>query len=236
MEKAKAPTLQPQPENTQISDAYVKCPTCAAEYKHLCDDGLCPDCSKKRIYEAGKAARQQMFIEACLGKRGLKEFKFELYKQDAGNAEAYAACLGFNPSAHNLYLYGTCGNGKTHLAGAAFRKRVEDGLPCEFINPPALSRLFRKKEVEEERFLLKKFVEFEVLVINDLGVGRSTEFANQIFYEILDARINNYRNGLIITSNLSLEDFALKSGDDRLPSRIAGMCKVIKVVGPDYRI
>ena len=57
-----------------------------------------------------------------------------------------------------------------------------------------------------------------------------------MLYEILDLRASNYKNGLILTSNLSLEEFAAKVGDDRLPSRIAGLCKVIKIESKDYRI
>lgn len=202
----------------------------------MCDDGFCPDCSKAAEAARSKKARQRMFVEACLGSKGLREFTFESYKRTPENADAFGIAQGFNPTAHNLYLYGTCGSGKTHLAGAAWRKRVEEGLACEFLKHPELSRLFRKKEADEEKMLLKKFADYDVLVIDDIGVGRSTEFSNQILYEILDARISNYKNGLILTSNLSLEDFAMKVGDDRLPSRIAGMCKVVKVTGQDHRL
>ena len=229
--------LPPQPENIAPSvDGYVKCPACGGEYKALQESGLCQDCSLAAEKAQRKRAQHRMFIEACLGARGLHEFTFDNYKQSGHNLDAYIACAGFNPSAHNLYLYGTCGSGKTHLAGAAWRKRVDDDLPCEWLRHPELSRLFRKKEADEEQALLKKFAAFDVLVIDDLGVGRSTEFANQILYEILDMRINNYKNGLILTSNLSLEEFAVKVGDDRLPSRIAGMCKVVKIAGEDHRL
>ena len=237
MEKVKAPAVQFHQENTPESvDGYVKCPTCAGEYTKLCDDGLCLDCSKAAEKSRRIIATRQMFIEACLGTRGLREFTFENYKARPENTEAFNACLGFNPTAHNLYLHGTCGSGKTHLAGAAWRKRVDQVLACEFLKHPELSRLFRKKEADEEKILLNKFAAYDVLVIDDIGVGRSMEFANQILYEILDARIGNYKNGLIITSNLSVEDFAIKVGDDRLPSRIAGMCKVIKISGRDHRL
>ena len=90
-------------------------------------------------------------------------------------------------------------------------------------------RLFRGREADEEFALLKLFDGYRCLVIDDLGVGRSTEFSNQIIYEIIERRANAMRNGLIITSNLSLDEFAQKSGDDRLPSRIMGLCRRIKI-------
>ena len=227
----------PQPASTPTSaDGYIKCPTCAKEYTRLCDGGLCPDCTDNRDTNIRLLAKQKLLIEACLGARGLREFNFESFKQSPENLEGFKACRDFNPLAHNLFLYGSCGSGKTHLAGAAWRKRVEDGMVCEFLKHPELPRLFRQKEADEEKILLKRFSEFDVLVIDDIGVGRATEFSNQILYEILDLRINNYKNGLILTSNLPLEDFAAKVGDDRLPSRIAGMCKVIKIGGKDHRL
>lgn len=236
MEKLKV-ELPLYPENTQIGEsAYLTCPGCKGEFTRLTDKGYCLDCEEKAINQERERVKRDQFVETRLGSKGAKEFIFETYKQGSGNLDAYNACLGFNPMAHNLYLFGSCGTGKTHLAGAAWRNRLEAGLKCEFIKHPELSRLFRKREGDEEAALLKKFAEFDVLVIDDIGVGRSTEFSNQILYEILDARVSNYRNGLILTSNLSLEEFAAKVGDDRLPSRIGGICKSIKIDGRDHRL
>ena len=75
-----------------------------------------------------------------------------------------------------------------------------------------------------------------VLVIDDLGIGRDTEFAFQTLYEIVDGRYMAMKGGLIVTSNLSLDDLAAKLGDDRIPSRLASMCKVIRMTGADKRV
>lgn len=236
MQKLKLELQLPQGNIHTLDNEYLKCSGCQGEYTRLLDSGLCPDCERIAQIQAREKGKQKLLIEACLGIKGVKEFTFENYKESKENHEAYIACKNFNPSAHNLYLYGGCGSGKTHLAGAAWRKRVEDGLSCEFIKHPELSRMFRKKEAEEENVLLKKFSDYDILVIDDIGVGRSTEFSSQILYEILDLRISNYKNGLILTSNFSLEELASKMMDDRLSSRIAGICQIIKVGGPDYRI
>ena len=63
-----------------------------------------------------------------------------------------------------------------------------------------------------------------------------TEYSMSIFYEILDGRLMQKQNGLIITSNLSLNELAVKMGDDRITSRIAGMCRVISLGGDDRRM
>lgn len=42
--------------------------------------------------------------------------------------------------------------------------------------------------------------------------------------------------GLIITSNLSLDNLRARFADDRLTSRIAGMCKILEITGADRRL
>ena len=75
-----------------------------------------------------------------------------------------------------------------------------------------------------------------MFVLDDLGIGHETAYARQIFQEILDGREFAYRSGLIVTSRYSLDDLAQKLGDDTIPSRLAGLCKVIHVEGADGRL
>ena len=63
-----------------------------------------------------------------------------------------------------------------------------------------------------------------MLVIDDLGSEKLTEFSEQILFEIIDLRIINAVNGLIITSNLPLEDMVKRLGSERITSRIAMLC------------
>lgn len=227
----------PSPANTPLSEVqYFKCDGCAGEFSKCMEGGLCLDC-RDRVAKEKKAAQERLgYLIDRLGEKGEKEYFFESYQQGQGNLEAFNKLAAFNPMAHNIYLTGKCGTGKSHLAGAAWRKRVDEGLKCEFIKYPRLNRMFRMLEVEAEEKLLKKFTEFDVLVIDDIGVGRSTEHTNLVLYEILDARAQAYKNGLIMTTNLSIEELSEKVKDDRLPSRIAGLCDIVKITSDkDYR-
>lgn len=89
----------------------------------------------------------------------------------------------------------------------------------------------REKEREIERLS-----NVPVFVVDDLGVQKDTEHALTVLYEILDRRDMNLRHGLIVTSNLPLDMLAKKMGDDRITSRIAGMCRVVKVGWDDHRM
>jgi DNA replication protein DnaC len=72
------------------------------------------------------------------------------------------------------------------------------------------------------------------LAIDDLGAEKLTEFVEEVTYFILNEREQNMRK-TIITSNLSLAQIADKMGE-RISSRIAGICDIIKLEGNDRRI
>ena len=73
-----------------------------------------------------------------------------------------------------------------------------------------------------------------VLVIDDLGAEKMTDFVKQIIYFIINEREQRCLT-TIITSNFSLAQLD-EHIDSRISSRIAGMCKVIQLSGRDRRL
>ena len=225
MESISLPKLPP--ENTPIE--YKTCPSCNGEWIRLEPIGVCYDCALSKKSEVAAADKLKGETLAFIGIKGYEQYTLEKFKPLTGTEEALAACKGFDPETDNLYIHGPCGTGKSHLAIAAWRKFFDGKKSGAVYRQPDIMRLFRGREADEESMLLKAFESYRCLVIDDLGVGKSTEFSNQIIYEIIERRANAMRNGIIITSNLSLDEFAQKSGDDRLPSRIMGLCRRIKI-------
>lgn len=145
-----------------------------------------------------------------------------------------------------LYICGPVGCGKTILAACAatelarqlyIENLVYDNI--EFVSVPVLLHRIRAtiqgKTGETETELVDRYSEADVLVLDDLGAEKDSEWALQTLYIILN---NRYENELptIITSNLSLDDLASKLSNDRIPSRIAATCKVIEMDGEDRRL
>jgi DNA replication protein DnaC len=99
-----------------------------------------------------------------------------------------------------------------------------------------LRNSFRKGAVnsDNEVDIIERHANANIIVLDDLGVERSSEFAIQSLYIIIDKRYSEMRP-TIITSNLSLEEIDVKLGD-RIASRIAGMCRVIELKGRDRRL
>ena len=131
----------------------------------------------------------------------------------------------------NLFLWGAAGTGKTHLATAIIREH--DGM---VIKPQRIYRDCRGiKDGEEEQAVIDSYVNIPFMVLDDLGVDKKTDFSFSTLYEVIDGRDMAERKGLIVTSNLSLTALAERLGDDRISSRLAGMCKVIEMTGKDMR-
>ena len=202
-------------------------------------NGKCDECVKKSMVEPIidlPANKRDRTNPADLGgPKPFHEFTLEKFNR-AAQPHLFDVASAFNPKMENLYLYGPCGTGKSHIATAIAHRESQKGLRVKVVLLVDLMRSFRGLEAREEEEAIEKLVVLPVFVIDDLGVGKGTEFVMQIIFEILTKRDNAYQNGLIITSNLDLNELAEKMGTDRLSSRIKGMCKVIKVEGRDWRV
>lgn len=135
----------------------------------------------------------------------------------------------------NLYLYGTAGCGKSHLATALIR----DLTGARVVKSMDIMRRLRASEKAAQELEFIADMAHGPIVIDDLGVEKQTEFVGQTLYEILDKRWMSMSGGLIITSNLDVPGMAHKLSDDRILSRIIGMCGkggIIKLNGRDRRL
>lgn len=203
-------------------------------------DGLCPTClaavESEREQKQRALHRRKELIELLGGEKPYREFTFERYQVTPENKLAYERTRNFDPSSDNLYLWGPCGVGKTHLAYAAARKCFEETLTIAILRAAQLSRKVRMKDPGQEQAAIDELAGAEALVLDDLGSGSDTAFSRQVLQEILDARDFHDRAGLLVTSQYSLDALAEKFGDDTIPSRLAGMCRIVGITGPDRRL
>ena len=203
-------------------------------------DARCPACQdafeKERAKEQQALARRNELVELLGGEKPYREFTFERYQVTPGNQVAYQRCIEFNPTTENLYLWGPCGVGKTHLAYAAARRCLQETLSATIQPAGQLTRKVRMKDPAQEQTAIEQFVGVDVLILDDLGIGTDTAYGRQLVQEILDRRDFANRAGLVVTSKYSLGGLAEKLQDDSIPSRLAGMCTVIQVQGADARL
>ena len=138
-----------------------------------------------------------------------------------------------------LVLFGNVGTGKTHLAASIGHVLLSAGRPVVFqITPRLLDHLRATFSPEstvgfDDTFEALKAV--EVLILDDLGAERATEWATEKLFQLVDHRYIN-RLPLVVTTNKRPEQFAGEAGK-RIASRLfdQGISTAVAMAGADYR-
>jgi DNA replication protein DnaC len=138
----------------------------------------------------------------------------------------------------SLFLHGTLGTGKTHRAvGLALAAAVLPDLqrlPRWCSTPLWLAETRSSFNGGQPARDHRHFTDTGLLIIDDLGVEKGSEWAQESIYCLIEA-VYERETLCIITSNLSLSELSQRLGA-RISSRIAEMCAIEKMVGPDRRV
>lgn len=215
--------------------AWETCPLCAMEWNSLTIDGICIACVDKKGSDERHQIELGAYLRKVIGQYGIENYGFHNFETDEGNGFAFSKFKRFDHKTDNLFVYGDCGTGKTHLAGALLKDVCSKNLRVKWCNPMYITRLIKSRYPSEEEAIVDDLVNQDVLIIDDLGVGSDLMPTLRLIYELTDKRRAKKLNGLVITSNLSIEQLAQAYKDDRITSRIAGLCSVFKIEGKDRR-
>lgn len=134
-----------------------------------------------------------------------------------------------------LLLCGSVGTGKSFLAAAIANELISRGTPCLMTNFSRIISRISEKFGGDQKYL-DDLNRFDLLIIDDLGAERDSEFTWEKVMNVIDAR---YRAGLplIVTTNLSPK--AIYDPSDirrqRVFSRLKEMCIFLEVNGADRR-
>jgi DNA replication protein DnaC len=160
-----------------------------------------------------------------------------------------------------LLFVGTVGVGKTHLAVGIIKDLIrEKGIHCLFCDYRELLKSIQNSYSPSvqatEMEILRPVFESEVLVIDELGAVRSTEWVFDTVNYLLNSRYNDNQTTIITTNfpdgeetdaeinNLRSPSEAERAarletlGDrigERMRSRLHEMCKKVEIEGPDFR-
>ncbi|HEX8072213.1 MAG TPA: ATP-binding protein [Pyrinomonadaceae bacterium] len=143
-----------------------------------------------------------------------------------------------------LLLNGPVGVGKTHLAVAILRGLVEKGVPALFCEFGSLLKeiqdSYNPVSKTSELKVLAPVYQAEVLVLDELGASKPTDWVRDTMMQIIGTRYNDRRLTIFTTNYLDTRrtpaDETLEDRiGARLRSRLYEMCKTVQIDGEDYR-
>lgn len=192
---------------------------------------------------AEQKARQQRELVHQSGIMGLERYRdahfgnFYRFAPDVRTAFKQAKAFADCPTGW-LVLTGPYGCGKTHLAVAIAKQRVEagDAVLVQTV-PDLLDQLrsaFSPKVEESFTDTFEEMRQVDLLVLDDYGAENSTTWAMEKLFQILNYRYNKNLPTVITSNNIHLDGI-----DPRVYSRMMDknlVCLVKMEQARDYRI
>ncbi len=199
------------------------------------------ECMRRLLVEAG-------FRSSGLGnlidRQSFDNFSFDYYSEDRETLAlmryAYNECKAyadnFSVGNGNLLLMGGTGLGKTHLSTAIARRVIEKGYDVLYESAPNVFADFeydRFRARGDEPSRGEKYMNAELLILDDLGTEMSTQFSVSCLYNLVNTRLNRGKS-TVVSTNLS-ENELPRTYDDRITSRFFGEYKILLFRGQDIR-
>ena len=135
-----------------------------------------------------------------------------------------------------LFLYGGPGSGKTFAAACIANRVLDQGTEALMTSFPRVINGMGGFDADRNAYI-KDLVRYPLLILDDFGVERDTEYVSELIYQVIDAR---YREGtpLILTSNLHWDEIEGRAQDlkrERIYDRVREMCQPINFGSLDRR-
>lgn len=135
-----------------------------------------------------------------------------------------------------LLLWGDVGTGKTFFAGCIANALLDKGISVLMTNFSRILNTLTGIYSDDRNKFIDSFNNYQLLIIDDLGIERNSEFALEQVFHVVDSR---YRSKLpmIVTTNLTLNE--MKSVEDlarvRIYDRILERCIPLKINNQNIR-
>lgn len=136
----------------------------------------------------------------------------------------------------SLLLIGGTGSGKTYQAYGAIRALAYSGagFSWQFVTAADLYAQLRPRHRVDSEEEFERFLRVTVLVLDDLGAAKATEWTEEVNYRLINWR---YEHELptLITSNVSPNQLVSALGD-RVASRLVEMADRVVIKAGDRRL
>lgn len=200
----------------------------------------------KRKEEEEKKRQEMQRLErlkaSSLMDAKLKAARLDGYQVDGDNQKIYNLAGNYVKRFDEMYekrqgllFWGTVGTGKSYTAACIANELLDQMIPVVMTSFVKILQNIQGNPDEEER-IMAGLNAAKLLIIDDLGAERSTDYALEKVYNIIDSR---YLSGkpLILTTNMTLKD--MQESEDiryrRIYDRIFEMCFPVRFAGRSWR-
>ena len=201
------------------------------------------DCKKKERDAFRERERMQELERKrriCFAESNMAKWTFE--NDDGKNQKLSEAMKNYvknftdlKKDGKGLLLYGTVGTGKTYFAACIANSLIDAGYSVLMTNFARITNQIQGTFDGKQEFI-DSLNRYTLLIIDDLGAERKSEFMQEQVFNIIDAR---YRSGLpmVITTNLTAEELKKPQdvGYSRIYDRILERCFPVEVNGTSRR-
>lgn len=216
----------PKQTEVVIAGAKIK-PMCLCKCQEAAD--------KQKERESRTAANRELCFDDpsdTISTFTLDDGKNDITKTCKAYADNFAELLKQNKG---LVLFGETGVGKTFAVNALANELIDRGYKVRSTSLRSLGKELQGFNVDRSR-VIRSLNLFDLLILDDWGTERDTEWMNELVQEIIDSRYKA-KKPLILTTNYGAQE--LKAPADlkmkRIVSRLYDICVFIEVKGKDRR-
>lgn len=209
-----------------------------------CDCEVAKENEEKRIKEDREAMEKVMRLrKASLMDakfRGATFDNFSVTKSNERNlklckryATAFDAMLEKN---QGLILWGNVGTGKSFAAACIANYLLDRGVPVIMTSLVKLLELIQGGE-EKETDILARLNSAKLVIFDDLGAERNTDYALEKIYNIVDSRYRRQKP-MIFTTNLTVAEMQEETDIrySRIYDRVFEVCYPMQFIGQSWRM
>lgn len=142
----------------------------------------------------------------------------------------------FRDSGTGLLLWGNVGTGKSFIAGCIANALLDKGIPVIMTNFTRLLNKLTDLYTGDRNAYIDSFNRYPLMIIDDFGIERNTEFALEQVFSIIDSRCRS-QLPFIVTTNLTLDELnnPEELAQARIYSRVTERCVPICVDNQNIR-
>jgi len=161
------------------------------------------------------------------------------FRIDGQNTVAWRAATDATfVNGRGLLILGQPGTGKSHLAAAIGNAMIAEGRwPVTYLDAPGLMLRVKSrigKDNPDPVTVLNVARRAKFLILDDLGVGKQSEWTQETLYELINHR-REFILPTIVTTEFPLTELTRRVSE-RCVSRLQEICEVVEMLGEDRRL